>query len=41
MKTQICKLVLFIFIVDCNEISNVLNVINYILFVGRINREII
>ena len=41
MEPKVCKLVLSIFIVYCNEIGNVLDVVVYILFIGRINRKIV
>ena len=41
METKIRKLILPIFIVYRNEIGNVLDVVVYILFIGRINRKIV
>lgn len=41
METKIRKLILPIFIVYRNEIGDVLDVIDYVLFIGGINGKII
>ena len=41
MEAKIGKLVLPIFVVYCNEIGDVLDVIDYVLFISRINRKIV